>query len=306
MSRQLLSRADQIYYGRVTFGPYQADKPGLQTHPLYRWKPVATRAAVFTAGLAAGASSGTLTGNWAYASGLFLITFSDGETLMGKFTNGSTAVTFFPATPPITGGTYGAAATLVNAVTATASVANLPAVVGVANAIALSQAITTAAPGLINGALATAGVATLDVPRNVVAAWTGAAVLTVTGTDQYGQVQTESSASGTSLTGKKAFMTITSITVGANVTAATVGTGNVLGLPFKINSGDVFAPVFKDAADAGTIVLADLTQPATATSGDVRGTYAPAGTLDGVGFVAALIKPSDPTTQFGSFGLTPV
>jgi hypothetical protein len=42
---------------------------------------------------------------------------------------------------------------------------------------------------------------------------------------------TESSASGTSFTGKKAFATVTKVKVSADVTALTVGTGNVLGLP---------------------------------------------------------------------------
>jgi len=37
--------------------------------------------------------------------------------------------------------------------------------------------------------------------RNVVAAWTGTAVMTVTGLDMYGNVVVEASASGTSLTG---------------------------------------------------------------------------------------------------------
>lgn len=77
--------------------------------------------------------------------------------------------------------------------------------------------------------------AVLDVPRNVVAAWTGAAVLTVTGEDEYGDVVVEASASGTSFTGKKAFKKITGISVSANVTALTVGTGDVLGLPVYID-----------------------------------------------------------------------
>lgn len=77
--------------------------------------------------------------------------------------------------------------------------------------------------------------AVLDVPRNVVAAWTGAAVLTVTGKDEYGDVIVESSASGTSHTGAKAFKEITDISVSANVTSITVGTGDVLGLPVYID-----------------------------------------------------------------------
>ncbi len=75
----------------------------------------------------------------------------------------------------------------------------------------------------------------LDVPRNVVAAWTGAAILTVTGKDEYGDIMVEKSASGTSFTGAKAFKEITSIAVSANVTSITVGTGDVLGLPVYVD-----------------------------------------------------------------------
>ena len=315
MSRQNLSRANQIFYGRASLGPYQGDKPGLEVNLFYRFKPTGNRAATFTGALAAGASSGTLSGNWGGATGLWPITFSDGEVLTGKFLNGNTAVTFYPANVPQVGGGYGGAtqgstantavATLVNAVTSAITVGSQPPVVGSANSIALSQAITTAAGCTINGSTAVSGVAVLDVPRNVVAAWTTAAVLTVIGTDFYGQPQTESSASGTTFTGKKAFATITAISVSTNVTGATVGTGNVLGLPYKVISGDVFGSTFNDAADAGTVVLGDITLPATATTGDVRGTYTPAGTLNGSSFLGLLIKPQDPSTQFGSFGVTP-
>lgn len=86
--------------------------------------------------------------------------------------------------------------------------------------------------------------AVLDVPRNVVAAWTNTAVLTVTGKDEYGDVMIEQSASGTSFTGKKAFKEITSIAVSADVTSLTVGTGDVLGLPaFVENVGQVLYEV---------------------------------------------------------------
>lgn len=306
MSRQLISRANQTFNGRATFGPYQASKPGQEVHLLNRWKPTGNLAVTFTAGLAAGATGGTLSANFTGATGLWPITFSDGETLTGKFLNGNTAVTFYPASPPITGGSYGALTGLVNAVTSAATVGGQPPVLGVANSVAASQSITAGTPGLVNGALATAGVATFDVPRNIVAAWTTAATLTITGTDAYGQVQTEALATPAGSTGKKAFATVTSISTSVSITAATVGTGNVLGLPFKIVSGDFFAPTFLDAADAGTVVVGDNTNPATATTGDVRGTYAPAGTLNGAKFVAALIKISDNTTQVGSFGVTPV
>lgn len=82
--------------------------------------------------------------------------------------------------------------------------------------------------------LAAALVGTADVPRNVVAAWTTTAILTITGTDEYGQTMVEKSASGTTLTGKKAFKTVTNIATSASITALTVGTGDVIGLPIHV------------------------------------------------------------------------
>ena len=117
-----------------------------------------------------------------------------------------------------------------------------------ADGISESQTVTFATTplALINGALSdgelATSVATFDVPRNVVAAWTSTAVLTVTGTDVNGDVIVEASASGTSMTGKKAFKTITEVSFSANVSAATVGSGDVLGLPvFLPERGSVIA-----------------------------------------------------------------
>lgn len=144
---------------------------------------------------------------------------------------------------------------------------------------AVASQAATAAGGLatgINGVLATGGVATFDVPRNVVAAWTNTAVLTVTGTDAYGNTIVESSGSGTSMTGKKAFKTVTGISVSADVTGLTVGTSKVLGLPvFLADVGDVLKEYENGAAPTAGTVVAGATATATATTGDVRGTYAP-------------------------------
>lgn len=158
-------------------------------------------------------------------------------------------------------------------------------IVGDADGVCASQAITALAGGTINGALASGGVADLRLTgRNVVAAWTGTAVMTVTGTDIFGNVLVESSASGTSLTGKKAFKTVTSVAVSADVTGATVGTGNVLGLPVRLPAaGNILRELENGAtATAGTTVgaLASST-PSTATTADVRGTYVPNSTPDG-------------------------
>jgi hypothetical protein len=163
-----------------------------------------------------------------------------------------------------------------------------------ANAICLSQSINTGTPGLLNGA--TAGV--LDVPRAVVAAWTGTAVMTVVGLDVYGKVMTESSASGTSLTGKKAFKSITSVNVSANVTAATVGTGDVLGIPVFLPQTGMVLREMQDGvtATAGTLVKGD-TATATATTGDVRGTYDPNAAADGSKQFSLIGAIPDPTYQ---------
>lgn len=113
-----------------------------------------------------------------------------------------------------------------------------------ANGVCESQSI--AAAGSLDGALVSGGVATFDKPRNVVAAWTTTAVLTVTGTDVYGDAMVESSASGTSLTGAKAFKTVTAIAVSTAVTSATVGTGDVLGLPVFLPSESNVEAVYVD------------------------------------------------------------
>ena len=155
----------------------------------------------------------------------------------------------------------------------------------------------------IAGALATAGVATFDVPRNVVAAWTGAAVITITGTDQYGSIVIESSASGTSLAGKKAFKTVTGVAVSADVTGLTVGTGDVLGLPFRVDANGLLAARAANAIDAGTFVPAVTTDPATATTGDVRGTFDPAVALNGSNTCQVQILIASITSKIGAFGV---
>lgn len=101
-----------------------------------------------------------------------------------------------------------------------------------ADGICASQSVTAATQAVVNGAVG----ATLDTPRNVVAAWTTTSVLTIIGRDIYGNLLTESSASSTSFTGKKAFKTITSILFSISVTGATVGTGDVIGIPIFLQS----------------------------------------------------------------------
>jgi len=145
-----------------------------------------------------------------------------------------------------------------------------------ANGYVESQDLTSAGVFSVNStaaaAIAAAALAgTADVPRNVVAAWTGTAVLTVTGTDEYGNTIVESSASGTSFTGAKAFKTVTGISSSANITSLTVGTGNVLGLPFFIgDAGDVLQELEDNALigkTAGRVFIQDHMLEAAVNAG---------------------------------------
>jgi len=147
-------------------------------------------------------------------------------------------------------------------------------VAAAANAVCLSQSVASGVPALLNGA--TAG--TLDVPRALVGAWTGTAICTVTAVDQYGQVFVERSASGTSFAGRKAAARVISVTFNAAVTGATIGTSDIFGLPWRIRGRrDILAAYANDTADlaSATVVAGDTTAPATATTGDPRGTYDP-------------------------------
>lgn len=171
-----------------------------------------------------------------------------------------------------------------------------------ANGVCASQSLTAGVDALINGALASGGVATFATPRNVVAAWTTTSVLTVTGTDQYGETIVESSASGTSFTGKKAFKTITRVRCSISVTGLTVGNGDVLGLPVRVDANGIQARNANGAADAGTFVAADA-NTATATTGDVRGTYDPAVALNGSNVVSVLLYCADPLNKAAAYGV---
>jgi len=138
----------------------------------------------------------------------------------------------------------------------------------------------------------------------------------VTGTDYWGQAQTEYFLLNgvTTVNGKKAFKTITQVYVGAALAGnLSVGTLDVFGLPYAVtDAGYLLRTGWAGAVadNAGTFVAAD---PATAsnTTGDVRGTFAPTGSAsDGtrrlviaIGLTAIQAGPN--ATQTGAIGVTP-
>jgi hypothetical protein len=177
-----------------------------------------------------------------------------------------------------------------------------------ADGICAQQTLAAAGNALLNGALASGGTVTLDVPRNVIvdAAGAATAVLTVTGTDVYGIPMSEAiTLNGTTaVAGKKAFKTITSIAASAAATDFFVGTGDVFGLPIRANSRNYVQTAWDGAfVTTGTFVAAVATT-ATTTTGDVRGTYAVPDAADATKRLTLYVFVLDDDTQTGLYGVT--
>ena len=147
-----------------------------------------------------------------------------------------------------------------------------------------------------------------------------AVAFTVAGYDYYGQPMSEaitcSTIASTAVNGKKAFWQIASITPAQGIGgAAIVGTTNVLGLPVRMTDAGYLARIGWAgtlAENAATVVVADLTSPATTTTGDVRGTLATASSNpDGlkrlvVGILVSGIACGPSGTRVGALGVTQV
>lgn len=140
------------------------------------------------------------------------------------------------------------------------------------------------------------------------------ATFTIAGYDIYGYPMTETitGASATVASGKKAFKYIASVTPAGTLSgsAVTVGTGDVIGLPLRADYfGDIVVVYNNAAVTASTGFLAAVTtSPATATTGDVRGTYALQSASDGSKRLQIYQSPqlSNITSSTGLFGVTQV
>lgn len=158
------------------------------------------------------------------------------------------------------------------------------------------------------------GPAVLDVARAIVIDSSGAGdttqTVTITGTDIAGAVVVENIALNgvTAVDGLKAFKTVTAISIDI-VTAGslTIGTTDIIGLPIRVaalNDVDftIQGAVTKAAlGGAGTLVVADDTEPATAVTGDTRGTYLPSTANDGAKPIILVAEVS--RTSRGAFGV---
>ena len=159
---------------------------GVPDTSLGLWKPTGSGVLTFTGTLVAGATSATLNAGWGAPTGAYRVVLSSLQAVIALLTNGATTCAFYPYPENASGG-WGTAQALTAAVTATATVYGVPPVVGVANYYSVSASIAAAGSAVL-------AATTPDVCRNVVGAWTGTAVATVTGTDYYGKPQTAVSA----------------------------------------------------------------------------------------------------------------
>jgi len=182
-----------------------------------------------------------------------------------------------------------------------------------ATAVAAAQAVAGAGNLTINGASATGGVATFDVPRTITIVSTNAGdttqTATVIGTDVYGLAMSELIAFNgtTAVTGQKAFKTVTRVAISAALTGnGSVGSTDVFGFPFRANTRNYVLTAWNGAfVTTGTFAAADATV-ATTTTNDVRGTYAVPDAADGSKRLTLWMYIFDDDTQTGLYGVTQV
>jgi len=144
---------------------------------------------------------------------------------------------------------------------------------------------------------------------------TTARTITISGYDYYGQPMTEAitvATAGTAKSGNKAFYQIASATINGSATAVTIGTTDTFGLPVRcFDAGYIVKVGWNNTLlqNAGTFVAADMTNPATSTTGDVRGTFTPTSASDGtkrlvmtIALPGIAVGPN--ATRLGALGVT--
>jgi hypothetical protein len=199
----------------------------------------------------------------------------------------------------------------------TLQAANIAASQTPAAAGSLTLTAGTSAKSVVNASGAT--VIQLDVPRAVSITQAAAGtsrVFTVTGVDYYNQTMSEAITStvNSTVTGKKAFWQISSVTVagGGTTTACSVGTGDVFGCPVRFTDKSYIVRYGWNNATtddtSGVLTVADQAT-ATTTTGDVRGTFAPSTAADGqkrlvmtIALPGIAVGPN--ATRTGALGIT--
>ena len=180
--------------------------------------------------------------------------------------------------------------------------------------------VLTAGTGVTARTRADGGVEyVLDVPRcvTVTAAGANTATFIISGYDQYGQTMSQliAAPSTSTVATTKAFKVVTQIAIsGAAGSAITAGFNDKFGLPLRVTDIAYVQSVkwaATLAADAGTMVVADTTSPATTSTTDVRGCYTPSSAANGTRrLVMAIAIPAigcgPNATRIGAAGVTQV
>lgn len=205
-----------------------------------------------------------------------------------------------------------------NIVPLTKETANVAALQALTNGVAMTLAAGT---GTTSG-LAPDGsgrtVIQFDVPRCVSLTSTSnlsGVNITVTGFDQYGEPMTQTLAgpNNTTVNTTKAFFSVVGAVPNAtNAGTLSLGSADIFGLPFAISDAGFLVQVGWAnalARDAGTFVAAVATNPATASTGDVRGTYAPSSGSNGtnrlvIGMHLQATQCGPSATVLGAYGVT--
>lgn len=136
---------------------------------------------------------------------------------------------------------------------------------------------------------------------------------TVKGYDVYGfpMSETITGANAGVASGKKSFKFVTAVTQSASVAGTlTIGTGDVYGFPMRVDTIGYVTLFWNGSiitANTGWLT-SDTTSPATATTGDVRGTYAVQTASDGTKRLQIYVTPSvaNVGSNTGLFGVTQV
>lgn len=173
--------------------------------------------------------------------------------------------------------------------------------------IATAQLFGAAGGFTLDGATVSGGVASADVPRNVTLTVAtsnhSARTVTVTGT-RAGDVVVEeiTGPNNSTVQGKKAFDTVTSVAVDGAVATngISVGWGDKLGLPVHVPSTKCVIAEMEDLASvtAGTTVAGlGAGTKSTATTGDTRGTYDPNSPCNGTKAFMLLVALPHPDYQ---------
>lgn len=120
---------------------------------------------------------------------------------------------------------------------------------------------------------------------------------------------------GVAVTGKKAFRFIGPVAsavraTGNTVSSVEIGIVDTFGMPLMIADGgdvDIFWNGAAALTNSAGITLGDSTSPATATTGDVRGTWGPPpSAATGTRRLTAYIAARNPDTYQGTYGVTQV